>query len=688
MKYTPAQLERFLRPRSIALVGGAWTDYVAAGNARIGYAGELWRVHPKRASTPDQRYYRSLDELPGAPDQAFLAVPADDIPQVAQQLERRGAGGFVCFAAGFSETGTDQGKARTAALLQAAPTLPFIGPNCYGMVNFFDRCALWPDQVVGGVPEKGVALLCQSGTLALNLMFNARSLPIGYVITVGNQTRLAIEDLVEVLCQDPRVTAFGMYLEGMGDPQAFARAAEVARAAGKPIALVKAGRSEQAAAQAQTHTGSMTGSDAAFDAYCRQLGIARCDTLDTLVEVLKILHCGGPLPGRRILVMGCSGGDMAMTSDVARDMPLEFPPIPPAAAAKIDAVLTGRVSIVNPFDMNTYTWLDPPAQRRIFDATLETGVDAVALMLDCPPDGVDQSAYLAVIREYIKGKQAMGAAAPRAIMMSSLPETLPQVVRDECLAAGMPPLQGQRPTLEALTLAAQMGEAWRRGGSVELCRAPAASAGSAAPRVIYEQEAKDALAAHGVPVPARRVVAPTDAVAAATAIGFPVVLKATGGDIAHKSERGGVRLNLRSAAEVEAAARDLAAIAPNVLVEQMVGDGVAEILVGVLNDAVFGLSLVLGTGGILTELLKDTVTLLPPFGRESVTEALLRLRGAALLTGFRGRPRGDLAAAADAVLGIARYAEGHVATLAELEVNPLIVRPKGAIVVDALIRCR
>jgi acyl-CoA synthetase (NDP forming) len=556
------------------------------------------------------------------------------------------------------------------------------------MVNFFDRCALWPDQVVGGVPERGVALLCQSGTLALNLMFNARSLPIGYVITVGNQARLAIEDLVEVLCDDPRVTAFGMYLEGMGDPQAFARAAQVARAAGKPIALVKAGRSEQAAAQAQTHTGSMTGSDAAFDAFCRQLGIARCDTLDTLVEVLKIMHCGGPLPGRRVLVMGCSGGDMAMTSDVARDMPLEFPPIPEGAAEKIDRVLTGRVSIVNPFDMNTYTWLDPPAQRLIFDAVLEAGYDAVALMLDCPPDGVDQSAYLAVIREYIKGKQALGAAAPRSIMMSSLPETLPQVVRDECLAAGMPPLQGQRPTLEALTLAADMGAAWRRGGNVELCRPPASTVAASTRRTVtvFEQEAKDVLAAHGVAVPARRVVAPGDAVAAAQAIGFPVVLKAAGGDIAHKSERGGVRLNLRNATEVEAAARELAAIAPLVLVEQMVTDGVAEVLVGVLNDAVFGLTLVLGTGGILTELLKDTVTLLPPFTKESVLEGLSRLRGAALLNGFRGRPRGDTAATADAVLAIAAYAQAHVGELAELEVNPLIVRPRGAVVVDALIR--
>ena len=274
-------------------------------------------------------------------------------------LAARGAGGFVCFSAGFSETGTQSGIALTNDLAGNAGPLPFFGPNCYGFVNFFDRVAMMPDQIVGPPVERGVALICQSGTIALTLMFNHRSVPIGCLFTVGNQTRLAVEDLIEVLCDDARVTAFGLYLEGIKDPERFARAAERARAAGKPIAVIKSGRTDAAARTAHSHTGALAGADEIFEAFCRQAGIARCDTLATLCETLKLFHMGGPLTGRRVLVMGASGGDMAMTADVSRDMKLEFAPLPAERAATLREVLTDRVTIANPFDIHTYLWFDP-----------------------------------------------------------------------------------------------------------------------------------------------------------------------------------------------------------------------------------------------------------------------------------------------------------------------------------------
>ena len=323
----PPDLQRLLVPRTVALVGsGAWTDAVAAGAQTLGFSGELWRVHPTRQSQPGAPYFRSIDDLPAGPDTAFIAAPNHEVPAIAAALARRGAGGFVCFSAGFAETATPAGLRLSQELEQAAGALPFLGPNCYGMVNFFDRIALWPDQVVGGSPERGVALISQSGTIALTLMFNDRSLPIGYLLTVGNQSRLAAEDLIDVLSDDPRVTAFGLYLEGIKDTAKFARAVDKARACGKPIAMVKSGRTEAASRTARSHTGALSGSDAVFDAYCAQAGIARCDTLSTLCETLKIFHGGGPLAGRRVVVMGASGGDMAMTADVSRHLALEFPP--------------------------------------------------------------------------------------------------------------------------------------------------------------------------------------------------------------------------------------------------------------------------------------------------------------------------------------------------------------------------
>ena len=679
----PRAMQRLLAPRSVALVGGEWADAVAAASRKVGYAGELWRVHPSRPSTAGQRYYRSVAELPGAPDAAFVAAPNREVPAIAAALAARGAGGFVCFAAGFSESGTEEGRRLTDELLAGAADLPFFGPNCYGFINFFDGVALWPDQVVGARRERGVALICQSGTISLNLLFNDRSLPIGCLLTVGNQTRLAAEDLIELLAGDERVTAFGLYLEGVRDVDRFAHAVAVARAAHKPIALIKAGRTAAAARTAHTHTGALAGADAAFDAFCTRAGIARCDSLGTLCETLKVFHCGGPLAGKRVLVMGASGGDMAMTADNSRQLGLEFAPLPPASVASLREILSERVAVANPFDFQTYVWFDRPRMRAMFSVAQRSGFDAVGFMIDCPPAGAaDASAYLNGIEEFIA---AIPGAPSRGAVISSLPESLAAVTRERCLGAGVVPLQGQREALEALDLAGGVGAAWRRGAGVEL-RRPSALKERA--RALSEHDAKAALAAYGMRVPRSAVVRARDAAGAAEALGFPVVVKATSPDLEHKSEAGGVVLNVRSAAEAAQAAERLARLSDSLLIEEMITDGVAEILVGVTIDPQFGQLLTLGAGGVLTELLRDSVTLLPPWDGSSIEAGLRGLRVAKLLAGFRGRPAGDLPALVQAALACARYAQANLETLTELDINPVIVRPAklGAVAVDALIR--
>ena len=675
-------LERLLAPRSIALIGGAWADAALAASRTVGYSGQMWRIHPTRPSSAQQHYFRSVDELPAAPDAAFVAAPNREVPAIAAALARRGAGGFVCFAAGFSETATAEGERLTRELIASAGELPFLGPNCYGFVNFFDGAALWPDQVVGERRDRGVALICQSGTLALNLLYNNRSLPIGCVLTVGNQTRLAAEDLVDLMCADGRVSAIGLYLEGICDAGRFVAAAARARAAGKPIALVKAGRTEAATRTVRTHTGALAGTDAAFDAFCRQAGIARCESLATLCETLKIFHAGGPLSGRRVLAMGASGGDMAMTADAARGLALDFAPIPPAAAASLREILSDRVHISNPFDFHTHVWFDYPRQRAMFSIAQRAGFDAVAFLLDCPPAGADDSSYVRVIEEFAA---ALPGAATRGALISSLPESLLPATREKCLAAGVVPLQGQREALEALDLAAAVGAAWSRGGVVELRRPRTVPQASCA---LSEPEAKQALAAFGVPVPRSRLVAVREAAEAAAALGFPVVMKAAGAALEHKSDVGGVILNVRTAADAAAAAQRLSALSATILVEEMIGDGVAEILVGVTVDPQFGQLLVLGAGGVLTELLRDSVTLLPPFTAATIGAALETLKVAKLLAGYRGRPPADVAALVEAALGCTRYAAANLERVTELDLNPVIVRARGlgAVAVDALIR--
>jgi acetyl-CoA synthetase len=684
-------MQRLLAPRSIAMIGGEWADAAVAASRAIGYDGKLWRIHPQRPSSPETPYFRSVDELPGVPDAAFIAAPNREVPGIAAALARAGAGGFVCFAAGFSETGSAEGQQLTAQLLLDAAGLPFFGPNCYGLINFFDGAALWPDQVVGGRTERGVALICQSGTIALNLLFNDRSLPIGYVLTVGNQARLAVEDMIALLAEDERVTAFGIYIEGLKDVPAFARAVDKARAAGKPIALVKAGRTEAAARTARSHTGSLAGADVVFDAFCRQAGIARCDSLATLCETLKIFHSGGPLPGRRVVVMGASGGDMAMSADTSRQLGLKFPPFPDTAATQLRDILGERVTIANPFDFHTHIWFDRPALRSMFSVVQRAGFDAVGLMVDCPPQAqADPTSYLDVIDEYIS--VAPGAAS-RTVLICSLPESLAAGTREKCLAAGIVPLQGQREALEALDLAGAVGENWSTGRGVQL-RVPQPQPRSAVV-TLAEHEGKRALAEFGVQIPRARIVSAAGAadltaavVAAAESIGFPVVIKAAGAALEHKSDVGGVIVDVRSAADAAAATARLAILSDTILVEEMVRDGVAEILIGVTVDAQFGQILVLGAGGVLTELLRDSVSLLPPFTPAAIEQALGELTIGRLLGGYRGRPQADVAALVDTALACTRYAEAQVDRLVELDLNPVIVRAhgQGAVAVDALIR--
>jgi acetyl-CoA synthetase len=318
----------------------------------------------------------------------------------------------------------------------------------------------------------------------------------------------------------------------------------------------------------------------------------------------------------------------------------------------------------------------------MFDVVLRSGFDAVGFMLDCPPPPGDDSAYVNVVKEFAA---ALPGAGTRAVLISSLPESMSAATRELCQAAGIAPLQGQREALEALNLAGAVGETWTGGARLEL-RIPRAAATDVA--ALSEQEGKAALAAFGVPIP-RSIIAPVRGAAhAAAQIGFPVVIKANTAALEHKSEVGGVIVNVRSTHEAEEAARRLVKLSDTVLVEEMVTDAVAEILVGITVDSQFGQMLVLGAGGILTELLRDSVSLLPPFSAEAIAAALGRLRVARLLAGFRGRPAGDVPALVAAILACTRYAEANLERLSELDLNPVIVRPqgRGVVAVDALIR--
>jgi acyl-CoA synthetase (NDP forming) len=367
---------------------------------------------------------------------------------------------------------------------------------------------------------------------------------------------------------------------------------------------------------------------------------------------------------------------------------LNFSTIPAAAAASLRALLTDRVTIANPFDIHTYLWFDPPALKRVFSEVLRAGFDAAGFMLDCPPEQkTDTAAFDAVIDVFI---EASRGAPTRAALIASLPETLSVRVRRRCFDSGVIPLQGQREALEALSLAGAVGATWRANPRVAL-NLPATE--PCAQNTVYalgEREGKIALAKFGLTIPRGKIVAAGGAAAAAAELGFPVVIKAAAADLEHKTEVGGVALNIRSADEAGEAAERLAKLSPTLLVEEMITDGVAEVLIGIILDPQFGQVLVLGAGGVFTEFMTDSVSLLPPWSHDSIAAGLRRLRIAKLLGGFRGKPAGDVAALIDAALSIARYAAANVPRLVEVDVNPVIVRPrgKGAVAVDTMMRLK
>jgi len=675
-------LKRLLKPRSVAVIGGRAATETVRQCQRIGFDGDIWPVNPRREEMAGVRCYPSVADLPGVPDAAFIGVPREAAVEVARALADLGTDGAVCYTSGFAEAG-GAGVELQTRLLEAAGDMAIVGPNCHGAINYLDGVALWPDEHGGKRVEKGVAIVLQSGNVGISLTMQNRSLPIAYVITIGNKADLSFHDYIEALCEDPRVTAIGLYVESLTDVDAFSAAALTALRAGLPIVAMKTGTSALGAAAALSHTSSLAGSDDMYNAMFARLGIARVHSLGEFVETLKFVSAGGALAGTRIGSLSCSGGEASMVADLAERTGLDMPALSQESAATLYDVLGDRVHIANPLDYDVHIWGNREAMCACFSAMLGNAYDCTLLVIDYPRPEDCSLANWEIAEQALT--DACAATGQRAVIVSTLPENFPGVARDRLLAAGIAPMQGLVECLAAIRAAAVIGSAQRRAGEI---RALPPVAAVAAGRTLDEWESKRALAAHGLKTPEGRLCAAHEAAAAAAALGFPVAVKATSAELLHKTEAGGVALNLNSADEVAQAVAQMQKLSGRFLVEKMAPEPVAELIVGIKRDPTFGLGLVIGAGGILVELVQDSALLLLPAARGEIEAALLSLKAAKLLSGFRGRPAGDVPAAIDAIEAIARYAEANRDALLELDVNPLLVLPEGqgAVAVDALIR--
>ena len=377
-------LNKLFRPKKLAIIGGYWADFVYDENIKIGFTGKIWHINPKRSSSKKKKYYKSLADLPSIPDCVYIAVSNDLTIKLMKDISDMGAGGAVCLASRFSELNTSEGKEKTKKLIDNSGKTPFLGPNCYGFINYFDRVSVWSDQVAGNQTNKGVAIICQSGTIGNTISFNHRSLPIGYIISLGNQAKIGIEDTIEYALKDKRVTAIGIYAEGFTSINKLIRVLKISKEKKIPIAIVKVGRSKVASETILTHTGSLSGKENIYDALFKRMGVARCETLSELTELLKYFHTHGVISNDQISIMGPSGGDMAMLGDAAETLNLKFGKIKPQIRNDLKKVNHPGVIVSNPFDMQTYNWNDPDNIEKTFKIFFKNNFSSISLMLDFP----------------------------------------------------------------------------------------------------------------------------------------------------------------------------------------------------------------------------------------------------------------------------------------------------------------
>lgn len=671
-------LSRLLKPKSIALFGGAWAENVIDQLQKSAYAGEIWPVHPTRESIRGIRCFSALDQLPSPPDASFVGVNRELSIEIISTLSKMGAGGATCFASGYleSEGEASGGADLQARLIEAAGDMPILGPNCYGLLNYLDNVTLWPDQHGGRPCDKGVAIIGQSSNVLINMTMQKRSLPIAYTIAAGNQAQTQMSDIASHLLDDERVTAIGLYIEGFGDIRKLETMAAKARKLNKPIVAIKTGKSEKSKLATLTHTASLAGSATASSALMKRLGIVEVYSIAVFLETLKLLHMFGALENNLVASMSCSGGEAGLVSDMAEASAIEFRDFSSSAKANLKAILGPLVTVSNPLDYHTFIWGEPEKLEATYSAVLEDGYDLTLLIMDVPPPP-------RTCMDAWKGPLDAAIAAAKKtkgkmVLLATLPENLSEALGDELMANGICPMHGMEEMILAIDAAIRAGELLKSVHQPVLL----AKVDEKCAAMLDEATSKSLLSRHGVSFPKSVTGKTPGAIAnASKELKFPVALKGLG--IAHKSEAGAVKLGLSTPSQVEQAANAMQGMT-GFLAEEMVSDPLAEILIGVTRDTTGLYVLTLGAGGVLTELIEDTVSVLLPTTETDIKAALENLKVSQLLFGFRGRPSADISAIIACVLSIQDFCL-HNPDVVELDINPLICLAQTAIAVDAVI---
>ena len=683
--YTRVELDRLIAPKSIAIVGAsprAGSFGLRTLENLAHFRGAIWPVNAKYQKVGEHACYPSLASLPGKPDLVARVVPREGVEAALMEAAAAGAGGVVVYASGYGEMARDEGAAaqRRLAEIARAARMPVLGPNCMGLVNHELGVGVSFIPEYSKMPRRlgPIAFVSQSGALGYCLAQAAeRGLGFRYFFSAGNSSDVDVADLIGAMAEDPEIRAIACLFEGVPSAQRLLEAGDKARRAGKPVIVYKLGVSEDGAAAARSHTGSLAGSAAAFRALFDRAGFATVDNYEALVEYAKFFAAAGKPLARGVAVVSGSGGAGIIAADMAGRHGVPMPQPVEKTTAVLRSVVPEFGAARNPCDPTGQVLSVPESYNKCCQALLDDpqyGVLLCAMSVSSHESGPKRSSDIA----------ALARSQPKPIAVVWVSEWL------------------QGPGSESYEADDRVGffrsmdrcygaiAAWQRWHEV---RVPEERLAKKIPgllgskQVLGEREAKTVLAKYGIrSAPERQAKNADEAVKAAAALGYPVVLKADG-DIEHKTEAGAVKLDLRDEAALRAACAAMTAAKSGFLVQAMVKGGV-ELVVGIKRDPQVGPVLLVGMGGVLVEIMRDTALALAPVGKSEARRMLESLKGYKLLQGYRGTPAADLDAVCDAIARISEFAADHADLVEEIDVNPLLARPDGAVALDALIVLR
>jgi acyl-CoA synthetase (NDP forming) len=725
---TPDQVRQLFNPRSIALIGAtdksrwSWSIF---GNLKLhGFPGPVYLVNPRGIPVHGEQSYARVGDLPEQVDLAFVMVPTSAVLGVLTEVADHGIPSVVLLTSGFAEVGTEGAELeRQVNDLARRRGLTILGPNGNGYINAAAAITPYGLPIDKPLLRGPVGVVLQSGALASSVLTFAqtRNVGVSLLVSMGNESMVSMTDVMRYLIDDESTRVIALFIESVRKPAEFLALAREALAKGKPIVAVKVGRSQTGARVARAHTGSLVGDDAVVDAVFRQNGVIRVDSLEDLIITAGLLadvlaNHGGPLPGRRFGFVTASGGASEIIADRAEDEGIDVPEFAPETVERLRRVVPDFAATQNPVDVTGYILINRDLMRNALAAVQDDpNLDALVLVSDLPRSAPPDPAP--VVEMFRQSSEVLRHTAKPVIVMGNTLTDVTAFGRDVAGQTGYPGvLGGIHHGMTALGHAVRwsaLHRAAKTGAAAAAVQDPAGAMGSAMgsapqPRSAAEPAVPEQpgaswsehragrfLAAHGIPVvPGALVTSAEQAADTADAVGYPVVVKLAADGIEHKSDIGGVKIGLSSAAEVRAAYADVVAAGraasadvQGALVQPQRVGGI-ELLVGVVTDPAWGQVLAVGLGGVWVEILRDTALSVLPVDRAQVLQSLRSLRGARLFDGPRGTEKADLDAVADAITAVAALAQRLGDRLEALEINPLLVRGSQVEALDALITWR